>query len=180
VSKRTEVVCFLTITVNNDFIQVYFRNCSSPHSIPFPRQKKFSAFYVARNGRNSVQNCPPPKSILQQIRPIHSFTKINQSPATHNFQSGLLPSELSSHIFFTYLSPHSIKPHVPSQNSFLHFITLITLVKNARYKGLYYIILSTLLLLRPSSSSVICQTTGPQPLPKRFLHLMRSRASSFK
>jgi hypothetical protein len=29
-------------------------------------------------------------------------------------------------------------------------------------------------------SSVICQTTGPQPLPKRFLHLMRSTASSFK
>jgi hypothetical protein len=31
-----------------------------------------------------------------------------------------------------------------------------------------------------SSSSVICHTTGPKPLPKRFLHLMRSRASSFK
>jgi hypothetical protein len=29
-------------------------------------------------------------------------------------------------------------------------------------------------------SSVICQTTGPQSLPKRFLHLMKSRASSFK
>jgi hypothetical protein len=29
-------------------------------------------------------------------------------------------------------------------------------------------------------SSVICHTTGPQPLPKRFLHLMRSTASSFK
>jgi hypothetical protein len=29
-------------------------------------------------------------------------------------------------------------------------------------------------------SSVICQTTSPQPLPKRFLHLMRSTASSFK
>jgi hypothetical protein len=29
-------------------------------------------------------------------------------------------------------------------------------------------------------SSVICHMTGPQPLPKRFLHLMRSRASSFK
>jgi hypothetical protein len=29
-------------------------------------------------------------------------------------------------------------------------------------------------------SSVICHTTGPQPRPKRFLHLMRSRASSFK
>jgi hypothetical protein len=30
------------------------------------------------------------------------------------------------------------------------------------------------------SSSVICQTTGPQPLPKRFLHLKRSRAFFFK
>ena len=30
-----------------------------------------------------------------------------------------------------------------------------------------------------SSSSVICQTTGPEPLPKRFLHIVRSRASSF-
>ena len=32
---------------------------------------------------------------------------------------------------------------------------------------------------RSSSSSVICQTTGPKPLPKRFLHIVRSRASSF-
>ena len=30
-----------------------------------------------------------------------------------------------------------------------------------------------------SSSSVICQTTGPKPLPKRFLQIVRSRASSF-
>ena len=30
-----------------------------------------------------------------------------------------------------------------------------------------------------SSSSVICQTTGPKPLPERFLHIVRSRASSF-
>ena len=30
-----------------------------------------------------------------------------------------------------------------------------------------------------SSSSAICQTTGPKPLPKRFLHIMRSRTSSF-
>ena len=29
------------------------------------------------------------------------------------------------------------------------------------------------------SSSVICQTTGPKLLPKRFLHIVRSRASSF-
>ena len=30
-----------------------------------------------------------------------------------------------------------------------------------------------------SSSSVTCQTTGPKPLPKRFLHTVRSTASSF-
>ena len=30
-----------------------------------------------------------------------------------------------------------------------------------------------------SSSSVICQTTGPKHLPKRFLHIVRSRAFSF-
>ena len=30
-----------------------------------------------------------------------------------------------------------------------------------------------------SSSSVICQTTGPKPLPKLFLHIVRSRAFSF-
>jgi hypothetical protein len=28
--------------------------------------------------------------------------------------------------------------------------------------------------------TVFCPTTGPKPLPKRFLHIMRSRASSFK
>ena len=32
---------------------------------------------------------------------------------------------------------------------------------------------------RYSSSSVICRTTGPKPLPKRFLHIVRSRAPSF-
>ena len=30
-----------------------------------------------------------------------------------------------------------------------------------------------------TSSSVICQTTGPKPLAKRLLHTVRSRASSF-
>ena len=30
-----------------------------------------------------------------------------------------------------------------------------------------------------SLSSVICQTTGPKPLPKQFLHIVRSRVPSF-
>ena len=37
----------------------------------------------------------------------------------------------------------------------------------------------TLIIHSSSSSSVICQTTGPKPLAKRFLHIVRSRASSF-
>ena len=28
--------------------------------------------------------------------------------------------------------------------------------------------------------AVVCLTTGPKPLPKRFLHIVRSKASSFK
>ena len=39
--------------------------------------------------------------------------------------------------------------------------------------------ISSLLTHSSSSSSVICQTTGPKPLPKRFLHIVRSRDSSF-
>ena len=40
-----------------------------------------------------------------------------------------------------------------------------------------------MLLLFESSifiHSVVCLTTGPKPLPKRALHIVRSRASSFK
>ena len=33
--------------------------------------------------------------------------------------------------------------------------------------------------LLSSSPPVTCQTTGPKPLPKRFLHIVRSRVSSF-
>jgi hypothetical protein len=32
----------------------------------------------------------------------------------------------------------------------------------------------------PSFHLVVCLTTGPKPLPKRALHIVRSRASSFK
>ena len=43
----------------------------------------------------------------------------------------------------------------------------------------FYYFMSGLFKESSSSSSVICQTTGPKPLPKRFLHIVRSRASSF-
>jgi hypothetical protein len=67
-------------------------------------------------------------------------------------------------------------PYVPHANLILPaFIIKVMFDEAPRHA-----IISSLLLLSASSSSVICQTTGPQPLPKRFLHLMRSRASSFK
>jgi hypothetical protein len=34
--------------------------------------------------------------------------------------------------------------------------------------------------LFPDIHLVVCLTTGPKPLPKRALHIVRSRASSFK
>ena len=34
--------------------------------------------------------------------------------------------------------------------------------------------------LNSSIHSVFCLTTGPKPPPKQFLHIVRSRASSFK
>ena len=34
--------------------------------------------------------------------------------------------------------------------------------------------------LLPGNYSVVCLTTGPKPLPKRFLHIVRSKAPSFK
>ena len=42
-------------------------------------------------------------------------------------------------------------------------------VLNIKYVFCFYV----------SSSSVICQTTGPKPLPKWFLHIVQSRVSSF-
>ena len=47
---------------------------------------------------------------------------------------------------------------------------------SSRFSLSYYIVNYT---ISSSSSPVICQTTGPKTLPKRFLHIVRSRASSF-
>ena len=55
-------------------------------------------------------------------------------------------------------------------------------VEAAKFVGAGCILLVRVLSVRVTlslSSSVICQTTGPKPLPKRFLHIVRSRASSF-
>jgi hypothetical protein len=45
---------------------------------------------------------------------------------------------------------------------------------------LLYVTLRRVSAILQSFHSVFCLTTGPTPLPKRFLHIVRSRASSFK
>ena len=51
----------------------------------------------------------------------------------------------------------------------------------ARYRFLFSgsLVYTRVHEISSSSSSVICQTTGPKPHPKWFLHIMQSRASSF-
>ena len=59
---------------------------------------------------------------------------------------------------------------------FCLFNSLIIIIHFYDYYVSFVIFQYSLIL---SSSSVICQTTGPKPLPKWFLHIVRSRASSF-
>jgi hypothetical protein len=81
---------------------------------------------------------------------------------------------LSNHLFNC-----SIAVFMSFSNSWLSELVIIKLVSSAHSTGLDIsdITFGTS-LVSSSSSSVICQTTGPKPLPKRFLHIVRSRASS--
>ena len=60
-----------------------------------------------------------------------------------------------------------------------HQILLTWFSDHQSYERDTYHVVSSSSSSSPSSSSLICQTTGPKPLAKRFLHIVRSRASSF-
>ena len=80
-----------------------------------------------------------------------------------------LSTEQSALIYFIWAArPHSIR--CKTHDSLFHFVVSLEPDKQ-----------KTLLALSDSPSTVICLTTGPKPLPKRFLHILvvRSRASSF-
>ena len=101
-------------------------------------------------------------SYFSRNRRFNIFSEYNQQDAT--FLNLVIPVRRST-CFRRFCRPSS-----RAQNC----IYGVRHLPDAIYAGLLYLYLSS-----SSSSSVICQTTGPKPLPKRFLHIVRSRASSF-
>ena len=79
---------------------------------------------------------------------------------------------------------------VPLNSEMLSVIHWLTKVHTQPHSEFWHTLCQTLSIsssaaaaaISPSSSSlssVICQTTGAKPIAKRFLHILRSRASSF-
>jgi len=69
------------------------------------------------------------------------------------------------------LTPQTARPLGSAFALLIRRINKIT----AKYKYILFIKFNTKFL-----HLVVCLTTGPKPLPKRVLHIVRSRASSFK
>ena len=84
------------------------------------------------------------------------------------FLSSLTPCKITS--FFHPIGSTDL--HYPSPAAFWNCLDIAIAIASENRRRFSWPISS-------SSSSVICQTTGPKPLPKRFLHIVRSRASSF-
>jgi hypothetical protein len=62
----------------------------------------------------------------------------------------------------------------------LYGATVWSLQFVALYRGLSILYICYILCIHSFIHSVACLTTGPKPLPKRALHIVLSRASSFK
>jgi len=56
----------------------------------------------------------------------------------------------------------------------------VTITRGTEFIRIWLSLLKPRNLLFYSFIQVVCLTTGPKPLPKRALHIVRSRASSFK
>jgi len=104
-----------------------------------------------------MHKCPPPVPILSQLDPVHApqpnswrFILILSSHTRLDLPSGLFPSGF------------------PTKNLCRPLLSPITATRPARDYYIHFIHL------------VVCLTTGPKPLPKRALHIVRSIASSFK
>ena len=100
--------------------------------------------------------------------------------------SPLLPRPSSAQISSSASNSRTPSAYIP-HNDIIWLMRLACWITNnthARARALRlcntYCFSTATMVSWTSSSSVICHTTGPQPLPKRFLHLMQSRASSFK
>ena len=88
----------------------------------------------------------------------------------------------------TNFSPHNYRHHhLPkcwpfhlNHSVFTYFNIYIYIYTHIYIYIHIYIYMSYWFLRDPVIHLVVCFTTGPKPLPKRALHIVRSRASSFK
>jgi hypothetical protein len=72
-----------------------------------------------------------------------------------------------------------------TNNKLLNIMVLQLIINNSLQRPLIHTLLQELRILKPQIEKpiihlVVCLTTGPKPLPKQALHIVRSRASSFK
>ena len=122
-----------------------------------------------------------------QMAPL--LNSSNRGTSYSLFVSPFLPSPSSSYFFFfSYLHPPPCAL-MPVQTSSLRFFlnlpamirrNILTLLIGFKDKNSCTNFLFLDLFNCSSFHLVVCLTTGPKPLPKRALHIVQSRASSFK
>ena len=112
-----------------------------------------------------IHNSLPPVPTVNHISPVHVPILFLQDPTSRYFSI----SAHSPSIRFPLKSPvcNSTSPNVPHAQ-------LISLLHLCSYREMINYLLCTNIHL------AVCLTTGPKPLPNRALHIVRTRASSFK
>jgi len=116
-----------------------------------------------------VMNSKPQQhSITSQKTSIFSDTHVRNSKL-HNFtQPRIIAHRLSQLQTLTLFTFRLIQQYLLiNRSQSQHFI-------------LRFLIQCDVLDIQEFIHSAVCLTTGPKPLPKRALHIVRSRASSFK
>ena len=113
---------------------------------------------------------------LDTLRSIHSFSSLSydrskassKASSPHGaIQSFLLQMRVSYILFHSFSSLSYDRSKASSKASSPHG-AIQSFLLQMRVSYILFIHL------------VVCLTTGPKPLPKRALHVVRSRASSFK
>ena len=147
------------------FLSSFFPLLPFSPSIPFCLSHYFPHIYVFFISCSTNSSSLPSVRSIPEKCPAH-FSRQHQQ--THKYSD-------------IHFNMHSVNSYMFRSCS-LYQNTLGVLLIRALlilYRSDIHIFTDSLHICYESSSSVICQTTGPKSLPKRFLHIVRSRASSF-